>query len=145
MIEKYGFLLVTDEKWWNRLCNENVKGKKVHAFVRRSIVGPKEAKLLLFYVKYPAKEVRGIGEFIERITGNIEILWNNYGAETCLQSYAEYIEFMKGRNKATFIRFKNLKTLSSPIPLERLSEKTNIARLPRSGKYLSQEIVNQLI
>jgi len=143
--EKYAFLLVTDVKWWNRLCDRNHEGKRIHAFVRKSLVGPKKATLLLFYVKYPAKEVRGIGEFIERVAGNAEELWSKHGVETCLESHSEYKEFMQGREKATFIRFKNLRQLPTAMPFETLAKRVGVARVPRGGKYLSKEIVNQLL
>jgi len=54
--ERYAYILMDNEKWWNQLCNQNRAGKKLHAFVRKSIVGPKNAKMLLFYVTHPVKE-----------------------------------------------------------------------------------------
>lgn len=145
MAEKYAFLLMTDEKKWNSLCDRTKDGGAVHAFVRRSLVGPKTATLLLFYVKHPARQVKGVGEFIERVTGDAEKLWQRHGAETCFQSHSEYAEFMQDREKATFIRFKNLKQLQTPVAFGELAKKASIVRVPRSGKYLSQETVNQIL
>ena len=91
------------------------------------------------------KEIRGYGEFLERITGTTEELWNAYGHETVFKSYEEYMEFMHGKTKATFIRFKNLHELSSPIPASVISQITGIGRMPRSGKYVNKETAHKLI
>jgi len=144
-LERYAFILLSIEKFWNRLCNRNRAGKTVHVFVRRGLVGPKNAKLLLFYVTHPHKEIRGVGEFIERITGDTTDLWKNYGHESLLRSYEEYMDFMQGRRKATFIRFKNLRELSTPIRANVISQVTGIRRMSRMGKYITKEMAHQLI
>ncbi|RLI44983.1 hypothetical protein DRO69_06155 [Candidatus Bathyarchaeota archaeon] len=145
MSERYAFILLNNEKFWNQLCHQKRAGKVLHAFVRRGKVGPKKAKLLLFYVNHPAKEIRGIADFIERVTGDTDDLWNTYGNESCLKSYEEYLNFLQGRPKATFIRFKNLRELPVPISARVISKVTGIGRMPRSGKYLNKKTVNQLI
>ena len=117
----------------------------MHAFVRRGLVGPKNAELLLFYVTHPYKEIRGVGEFIERVAGDAENLWKTYGHESLLRSYEEYVDFMQGRRKATFIRFKNLRELSTPIPANVIFQVTGIGRMPRMGRYVTKEMVHQLI
>jgi len=137
--------LINYEKFWNRACSQNRAGKTLHAFVRRGRVGPKKAKLLLFYVNRPFREIRGVGEFIERITGDAGDLWKAYGNETCLNSYEEYADFLQGRLKATFIRFKNLRELTPPISASVISKVTGIERMPRSGRYLNKKKVDQLI
>jgi predicted transcriptional regulator len=144
-LERYAFIILNIEKFWNRLCNQNRAGKTVHVFVRRGLVGPKNAKLLLFYVTHPHKEIRGVGEFIERITGDTTDLWKTYGHESLLRSYEEYMDFMQGRRKATFIRFKNLRELSTPIRANVISQVTGIRRIPRMGKYITKEMAHQLI
>ena len=144
-MQRYAFILLNIEKFWNRLCNQNRTGKTLHAFVRRGLVGPKNAKLLLFYVTHPHKEIRGVGEFIERITGDAKDLWKIYGHESLLRSYEEYMDFLQGRKKATFIRFKNLRELPTPIPANVISEVTGIGKVSRMGKYLTKEMVHQLI
>ena len=143
--ERYAYILTNDEKWWNRRCNQNKLGKLVHAFVRRGRVGPKDTKLLLFYVKHPIKEIRGLGEFIERITGEADELWNMYGHETVFESRDEYEGFMEGRTNVTFIRFKNLQELSNPIPFDNFSSVIDVTRMPQGGKYISREAINQLV
>jgi len=143
--EKYAYILLTNEKWWSRRRDQNNVGKTLQAFVRRGTVGPKNAELILFYVTYPFKEIRGYGEFLERVTGTTEELWNTYGHETVFKSYEEYVEFMRGKTKATFIRFKNLHELSSPITASVISQITGIGRMPRSGKYVNKETAHELI
>ena len=117
----------------------------MHAFVRRGLVGPKNAELLLFYVTHPYKEIRGVGEFIERITGDAKDLWKTYGHESLLRSYEEYVDFLQGRRKATFIRFKNLRELPTPIPANVITQVIGITRVPRMGKYITKEMAHQLI
>ncbi len=117
----------------------------MHVFVRRGLVGPKSAKLLLFYVTHPHKEIRGVGEFIERITGDSKDLWKTHGHESLLRSYEEYVDFLQGRRKATFIRFKNLRELPKPIPANVISQVTGIRKMPRMGKYIVAEMARQLI
>jgi len=143
--ERHAYILLNIEKFWNRLCSQNRTGKALHAFVRRGKVGPKKAKLILFYVNYPFKEIRGFGEFVERVTGDADDLWNAHGSETCLKSYEEYADFLQGRPKATFIRFRNLRELPAPIPNSVISKVTGIERMPRSGKYINKKTANQLI
>ncbi len=144
-MERYAFILLNFEKFWNRLCKQNRAGKTVHVFVRRGLVGPKNAKLLLFYVTHPHKEIRGVGEFIERVTGNATDLWRTYRHESLLKSYEEYMDFMQGRRKATFIRFRNLCELSAPIQANVISQVIGIKRMPRMGTYITKEMVDQLI
>jgi len=145
MSERYAFILLNKKKFWNRLCRQNKSGKTLHVFVRRGKVGPKKAELILFYVNHPVKQIRGVAEFIERIIGDADYLWNAYGNESCLKSYEEYVDFLQGRPKATFIRFKNLRELSVPIPASAISKVIGIGRMPRSGKYINKKTVNQLI
>jgi len=142
---RYAYILINDEKWWTRRLSQNRAGKSLHAFVRKGNVGPKKAELVLFYVMHPFREIRGYGEFIERVTGTADELWSAYGHETVFESQQEYTEFMHGRTKATFVRFKNLQELAEPIPLKDFSTILDIGRMPRSGKYISREATNQLV
>jgi predicted transcriptional regulator len=144
-LDQYAFILLSIEEFWNRLCDRNRAGKTVHVFVRRGLVGPKNAKLLLFYVTHPHKEIRGVGEFIERITGDSEELWKTHGRESLLRSYEEYLDFLQGRRKATFIRFKNLRELPTPKSSTDISQVIGTRRMPRMGTYITKEMVDQLI
>ena len=134
-----------NEKWWNRLCSQNRAGKKLHAFVRKSVVGPKKAEMLLFYVTHPVKEIRGFGEFVERIVGDAEELWKAYGKESCLNSYEEYKGFLQGRSKATFIRFKNLHELSPSIPASTIYQILGIRRMSQNGRYINKKTTHELV
>jgi hypothetical protein len=64
--ERYAFILVADKKYWNKLREGNKTSRGTHAFVRRNQVAPKTARKLLFYVKKPVMQVKGIADFIER-------------------------------------------------------------------------------
>ena len=145
MLERYAYIILNIEKYWNRLCDQNRAGKTVHVFVRKGLVGPKNAKLLFFYVTHPHKEIRGVGDFIERITGDADDLWDTYGHESLLESYEEYMDFLQGRTKATFIRFKNLRVLAAHRPASVISQVTGISRMPRMGKYITKEMAHRLI
>ncbi|MEM3641162.1 MAG: hypothetical protein QXH37_04510 [Candidatus Bathyarchaeia archaeon] len=142
--EHYAYILISDEKWWNRLCERSRCGKKIHAFVRKNHVGPVEAKRLLFYVKCPVMQIRGVADFIERLIGDYEELWNEYGGETCLESFNEYLSFLQGRRKVTFIRFTNFRELKSPVSIEAAGRLLCLAKMPRGGKYINHELANQL-
>ena len=145
MSKRYAYILLEDEKWWNRHCSQSKAGKTLQAYVRKGTVGPTSAELVFFYVKHPFKEIRGFGEFVERVKGDIDELWNKHGHETVFESSKEYIDFMQGRTKATFIRFKNLRLLSTPISLSVIFQVTGIGRMPRGGRYINKEIVRELI
>lgn len=145
MSEKYAYILLTDEKWWLRRCNKNKAGQTLQSFVRKGSVGPKDAKLILFYVKHPIREIRGSGDFLERIVGNTDKLWSTLGNETVFESYQEYKTFMNGRSHATFIRFNNLREFPTPVPIKVFSQVVGVSRMPRGGKYMSEEMASALI
>jgi len=143
--ERYWYILVEHEKWWNIRGDKNQKGTNTQAFVRRGRVGPKDTKALLFYVKLPVGKIRGYGDFLERITGTPDDLWNKYGSETVFESRDQYDAFVDGRSNVTFIRFKNLQELKNPIDWKDLSAALGIKKMPNGGRYLSREIVNSLL
>lgn len=144
--EHYAYVVLEAEKWWDRRCRQSKTGKVVQAFVRHGKVGPLDAKLLLFYVKHPIREIRGKADFLERVVGDADELWNKYGAETVFKSYDEYKEFLEGRQETTFVRFKNFQELMPPISRESFLGKIGGgATLPRNGKYLSKELANTLV
>jgi predicted transcriptional regulator len=143
--EKYAYILLSDEKWWVRRISRNKAGKTLQSFVRRGAVGPKDVKLILFYIKHPLREIRGSGEFLERIVGDVDKLWTALGHETVFDSYQEYMAFMNGRTRATFIRFRNLQEFCAPVPVKDVSKVIRVSRMPRGGKYISKEMANALI
>jgi predicted transcriptional regulator len=141
--ERYAFILISDEKYWNRLRERNRAGKEVHAFVRKNRVGPCETQKLLFYVKKPIMQVRGVADFIERLTGDRGELWIKYGAESCFESFDEYIGFAEGREKMTFVMFKNFTVLENPKPTEIINCVLGSLKGFR-GKYVNLETAKQL-
>ena len=142
--ERYAFVLIADQKYWDKLCERNAVSGGIHAFVRKSKVAPKSAQKLFFYVKKPVMQVRGIADFIERLTGDSGELWRKYGAESCFESYEEYFTFAKGRSMMTFVRFMNFKELENPKPTQDIRSILGSLQGFR-GKYVSLETAKQLI
>jgi len=143
--EHYAYVLVEDGKWWSRRCTRNKTSGLVHSFVRRGRVGPKNANRLLFYVKLPVKQIKGIGEFVERITGSRDELWNLYGHETIFGNKDEYDKFVGERDSVTLIRFRNMEELDRPIDFEVFHAVTGMRKMPNGGMYLSRETLNQVV
>jgi predicted transcriptional regulator len=144
-LEKHAFIVLNFEKFWNRLCSQNRTGKHIHAFVRRGVVGPKNAKQLFFYVTHPRKDIQGYADFIERVTGDAENLWKTLGHESLLNSCDEYHNFLQGRKKSTFIRFKNLKELPKPVTTKEMMQIIGKERMPQIGLYINEGMARQLI
>ena len=107
-------------------------------------MGPKNAKLLFFYVTHPHKDIRGFADFVERVTGDAEDLWKSLGNESLLNS-DEYKDFLQGRKKATFIRFRNLRELPTRITTKVLSQVVGIEKMPQMGLYVTEKMAHQLI
>ncbi len=143
--EHYYYILVEREKWWKSRHDKNRKGGNTQVFVRRGRVGPKEAQKLFFYVKLPVGEIRGYGDFLARIVGTADDLWNMYGSETVFESRDQYDSFIEGRSKVTFIQFKNLQELEKPVCWKDLSAALGIKKMPNGGRYLSKETVNSIL
>lgn len=101
-------------------------------------------KKLLFYVKRPIMQIRGVADFIEHLAQDYKELWNTYGDETCLKNFHKYVDFLQGRKTATFIRFTTFRELENPVPMEAISKVLTVLRMLRGGKYLNHEIINQL-
>ena len=144
-MKKYAFIVLNLEKFWNRLCSQNRAGKQAHAFVRRGAVGPKNAKHLFFYVTHPRKDIRGYADFVERVTGNSKDLWKSFGHESLLNSYDEYNDFLQGRKKATFIRFRNLKELPKPVKTKAMAQIIGKERMPQQGMYITKTMAQQML
>jgi predicted transcriptional regulator len=140
--ECYAYILISDEKWWNRLCERNSNG--ICVFVRRNCVGPLRTQKLLFYVKKPIMQIRGDADFIERLVGDYKELWNIYGNESYLRTFDEYVSFLRGRKTATFIRFTNFREFDSPVSMKVIRKVLGVLTMPRGGKYLNRETANQL-
>ena len=142
--ECYAYILISDEKWWNRLCERNRNINEIRVFVRRNRVGPLKTEKLLFYVKKPIMQIRGVADFVERLAGDYTELWNMYGDESYLETFGEYVSFLKGRKTVTFIRFSNFRELDCPVSMKVISKVLGVLTIPRGGKYLNRETANQL-
>jgi len=143
--DRYAYVLVEDERWWNRRIIKNNAPGVVHSFVRRGKVGPKQAARLLFYIKLPVRQIKGVGEFVERITGPKDELWNRYGAETVFQNKDEYDKFVSGRSSVTLIRFRNMEELDKPVDFKTFHSTASIKRMPNGGLYISREALSQMV
>ena len=141
--ERYAFILISNEKYWNKLRERNRTNRGIQVFVRKNQVGPREAQMLLFYVKKPIMQVRGVADFIERLTGDREELWRKYGAESCFESFDEYAAFAQGREKMTFVRLKNFAELENPKSTEVIRSVLGSLQGFR-GKYVNEETAKQL-
>jgi predicted transcriptional regulator len=144
-LKKHAFIVLNLEKFWKRLCSQNRAGKSAHAFVRRDVVGPKNAKQLFFYLTHPHKDIRGYADFVERVTGDAKDLWKSLGHESLLSSYDEYNDFLQGRKKATFIRFRNLKEFPKPVTTKVMAQIIGKEKMPQMGLYLTERVSHQLI
>jgi predicted transcriptional regulator len=144
-MERYAFIVLNFEKFWKRLCSQNRAGKKAHAFVRRGVMGPKNAKMLFFYTTHPHKDIRGYADFVERVAGDSKTLWETLGHESLLSSYDEYNDFLQGRKKSTFIRFRNLKEFPKPVTAKEWTKIIGKKRMPQIGLYITKETAQKLL
>jgi len=144
-LKTYGFIVLNFEKFWKRLCSQNRAGKTNHSFVRRGVAGPKNTTKLFFYVTYPQKSIQGCADFVERINGDARELWKTFGHESLLNTYEEYQEFLQGRTKSTFIRFKNLKEFSNPVSTDVWQKIIGKKRMPQIGTYITEKMAHQLL
>jgi predicted transcriptional regulator len=131
----YAFTVLNLKIFCKRICSQNRAGKLVHAFVRRGIVGPKNAKQIFFYVTHPRKDIQGYAKFIKRKTGDVKHLWKTLGHESLLSSYDEYLDFLPGRKKATFIRFRNIREFLKPVTAQAVAQIVGKEKMPQMGIY----------
>ena len=139
MNAKMAFVMMIQEKWWNEFLHRNHQGTKIHAYVQRGAAPPKDTSLILFYVTKPVGEIAGHAEFMERKVGYAETLWKEHGSESALNSKEKYEDFIKGGQKVSFIRFKNLHEAARPIPVKDLLKLLGVKRLGRKGFYINKE------
>jgi len=141
---KYAFVMMIQDRWWRGFLQRKQQGKTTHSYVQKGLAPPKYGSAILFYVAKPVGELAGYAEFIERQAGKAEKMWDEYGHESVLKSKEQFAEFMGGRTKASFIRFKNLKTAPKPILLNSLLMHLNIKRMSRKGFYVDRETADKL-
>ncbi|MCW4015858.1 MAG: hypothetical protein NWF06_05760 [Candidatus Bathyarchaeota archaeon] len=145
-MKQYAFIVLNFEKFWNRLCSQNRAGKTNHSFVRRGVMGPKKTEKLFFYVTGQRKDISGYADFVERVTDDATDIWESLGHESLLKSYAEYNnDFLQGRKKATFVRFKNLKEFPKPVKMEAWAQIIGKQRMPQGGMYITKKMAHQLL
>jgi hypothetical protein len=88
-------------------------------------------------------QCRGVADFVERVAGEADKLWERYGNMSGI--LRKLPQFLRGRSKATFIRFTGFKEPETPVSMNLLKKVLSISKIPRGGRYLSREEVNQLI
>ena len=144
MTERYAFIFMIREKWWNEFRRLNRLGRTIHCYVQGGWAPPKDTELLFFYVVKPIGEIQGYAEFVKRKVGKKEDMWKEYGHESCL-SEEQYDNLMRGRPNVTFIRFKNLWEASKPIPFNNILVLLGINRMSRKGFYIDKGTADKLI
>ncbi len=145
MKENCAFVIMIKDKWWREFCRRHHEGKKVHSYVQGGWAPPKSTSLMFFYVTKPAAEIAGYAEFVERKVGDAESLWNAHGNESALQTAEKYAEFVRDKQRVSFIRFKNLQEAAQPIPLNNVLMLLGVKRLARKGFYIDKETADKLI
>ncbi len=141
--EGYAFILIAGEKYWERLRRRSLERGGTLAFVRKGQVGPIRTKKVIFYIKKPVMQIRGIADFVERLKGNPEEMWARYGRESCFESEEEYDAFVQGRDKVTFVRFESLLELEEPTTADEISMVLGPLRGFR-GKYVDLDTTKTL-
>ncbi len=144
-MEQYAFIMMIRDKWWRELCSLSREEKKEFSYIRRGSAGPTNASFLFFYVTKPVGELAGYAEFIERKVGDAENLWSEYGSESVLKSKEEYQKLIGGKQKVSFIRFKNLKVAAKPVQLSDLIMFLDMKKPARGGFYIKKEPADKLI
>jgi predicted transcriptional regulator len=145
MKEHYAFVIMIKDKWWREFCHVKNKGRTVYSYVQGGWAPPRSASLIFFYVSKPERQIAGYAEFIERKVGDAKELWKEYGSESVLDSEKEYLEFVKDKERVSFIRFKNLQEAAEPILLSKILELLSVRRLSRKGFYVDKETANKLL
>lgn len=145
MAEKYGFVMLIKEKWWQEFCRRHHLGKEVHSYVRTGATSPMQASLIFFYVTKPTGKMMGYADFIERKVGGADQMWKNYGHESAISSKEKYREFLGDEQQVTFIRFKNMHETVRPVPLNDILMLLSVKRMGRKGFFISKDISEKLV
>jgi predicted transcriptional regulator len=145
MSQKYAFVMMIHDKWWQEFLRKNRQRLHVHSYVKTGAASPKETSLILFYVTKPVGELAGHAEFVERKVGEADELWKQHGRESALKSKQQYEDFVKDRRKVSFIRFKNLQEAANPIPLKKVLMLLGGKRLSRQGFYVDKKTADKLL
>ncbi len=142
----FAYVLSVDEKYWNRLCQRDKVGLTTHVFIRKNAVTPFQVNQLLFYVTAPDKrQVLGVANFLECLTGNSADLWKKFGSESCFENLWEYKTYTEGKEMMTFIRFNNFKQIKQPKTKDETVEVLGMLHRFSIGQYLDRESALRLI
>jgi predicted transcriptional regulator len=144
MSERHTFFMMIQGRWWKEFLRRNEEGKETHAYVLRGAAPPKTTVRILFYVTKPVAEVAGYAEFIERKVEAPEVLWKTNGEESVLNS-EQYDEIVRGADKMSFVRFRNLHKAAKPVPLNDVLMFFSARRLPRRGFYVDKDRGDKLV
>lgn len=142
----YAYVLSIDEKYWNRLIQRVQAGLVEHVFVRKNAVTPFQVDQLLFYVTAPDKrQVLGVADFLDCITGNSLELWKKYGSESGFPTFGEYRAFIEFKEQATVIRFNHFREILHPKSKEETVQVLGMQHRFSIGQYLDRESALSLI
>jgi predicted transcriptional regulator len=142
---KYAFVMMVKEKWWTEFRRRQGEGQKVHSFVVRGAAPPKSTQVVLFYVTKPVRAIAGHAQYIERVVGKRQELWDRYGSESVLGSQDGYEGFVGNVPEVSFVRFKNLSVAVEPVSLSRLLMLLGVKRLSRKGFYIDKHMSDELM
>jgi predicted transcriptional regulator len=145
MAQKYAFVMMTKQKWWNRFVSDHRDGKLIQSYVQKGKAPPKTASIILFYVTKPVAQIAGCAEFIERTVGKPIDLWGKHGKESVLKSEKEYEELVGDQPHVSFIRFQNLQEAVHAIPLADILSLLGTRRLSRKGFYVDKETADKAV
>jgi predicted transcriptional regulator len=145
MSEKQAFVMMIKDNWWRKFLRLHLEGRQVQSYVQGGWAPPKNASLVFFYVTKPTAAISGYAEFVERKVGEAEELWTEHGQESVLSTAEVYFDFVKGKQKVSFIRFKNLQEATTPVPFNNVRALLGVKRLSRKGFYITDETADKLI
>ena len=145
MSEGYTFVMMIQGSWWGQFRQRHQQGEEVHSYVQKGAGPPKETRLILFYVTKPVAKIAGYAEFIERKVGETDDLWNKFGPESVFNSKEKYDEFLRDYQKASFVRFKNLREAVNPIPLRDFLSLLGTKGWGRRGFYMDKGTTDKLL
>jgi len=144
MKERYAFVMMVKDKWWQEFVRLHRKGKQVQSYVQTGFGVPKNASMLFFYVAKPVGEIAGYADFIERKVGDSEDLWKEHGHESVLGTAKRYFGFLDGKKKVSFVRFENLQEAAKPVVLNNLLMLLGTGRISRRGFYIDKKMAEKL-
>ena len=145
MVQRYAFVMMTKEKWWNRFLSDHHEGKQTQSYVQKGSAPPKNACVIFFYVTKPIAEIAGYAEFVQRTVGDSMEVWEKHGNESVLKSKGEYREFIGDQPQVSFIRFQNLREAPHAMPLADVLRLLGARRLSRKGFYVNKETTEKIV